>query len=272
MKFLSFKKVLALSLLFLTPSVFSQVLLVSDIDDTLKNSHILDRSEMIANAFRTDNAFKGLALTYKALQHTHPTTHFAYVSNAMELLSKKSHEKFLNENQFPQGTTHFRESLSDKNHKFRTISELIKNENPELILLVGDNGERDVEIYYAITQAFPEKNILTLIHTVYNSKSHDKEKKGMALAPNQIPYVGVIDFSSVLTKYNLLKEQYMMSLATGYMGSFVTEKSENKGSYFIPKWVSCKDFSRFYSVAENQSLIHPFLRTGFDYLFKRCQR
>lgn len=272
MNFKSLQKFLVLFLFLITPLAYSQILLVSDIDDTLKNSHVLDRSEMLANALRTDVAFKGLPLAYKAISLSHPETHFAYVSNALELISKDSHQKFLKENQFPKGTTHFRESLFDQNHKFNTISALIQKENPQYIILVGDNGERDVEIYDAIKKAFPAKNILTIIHVAYNSKAQDREKKGKELATGQLPFVGVIDLLSLLIKNNLISEQHMMSLATGYMGSFITEKSENKGSFFVPKWIQCQDFNRFYSSAENQQNIHPFLRTGFDYLFKRCQR
>lgn len=272
MNFKPLQNLLVALLLFISPLAYSQILLVSDIDDTLKNSHVLDRSEMIANSIRTDVVFKGLPLAYKAISLSHPQIHFAYVSNALEIISKDFHQKFLKDNQFPKGSVHFRESLFDQNHKFNTISALIKKENPEYIILVGDNGERDVEIYDALKKAFPTKNMLTLIHTVYNSKAHDREKKGKALANGQLPFVAVIDFISLLIKNNLISEQHMMSLAAGYMGAFVTEKAENQGAFFVPYWAQCQDFNRFYSSAENQQNIHPFLRTGFDYLFKRCQR
>lgn len=272
MKFKSFQKILALFLFFITPLAYSQILLVSDIDDTLKNSHVLDRSEMLANSLKTDVVFKGLPLAYKAISLSHPETHFAYVSNALELISKDSHTKFLKENQFPKGTIHFRQSLFDQNHKFNTISALIQKEKPAYIILIGDNGERDVEIYAAIKKAFPEKNILSIIHAAYNSKAQDREKKGKELAAGQLPFVGVIDLLSLFAKNNLISENHMMSIATGYMGSFITEKAENKGAFFVPYWIQCQDFNRFYSSSENQQNIHPFLRTGFDYLFKRCQR
>lgn len=265
------KNLLFVLVLLLSLKVHSKILVISDIDDTIKNSHILSPTNKVINAFHTDAAFKGMAMTYTTIQKNNPNTHIAYVSNAIEIISKEAHNKFLISNNFPSGSTHYRARPGDLFHKIRTISTLVEKYQPELTILIGDNGEKDIPIYQQIVTKYPQKQFLTFIHTIYDSGDKVKSSHGQALLKKQIPYVSALDLNFQLYIHNIISENQLLILSTAYIPVFLTEDAKFNGSYFIPEWVQCADFNRFYASDEMSLKIPPLLSPAFKYLFDRCQ-
>lgn len=264
------KSLISLTFIFSFNFSLAQVLVVTDIDDTIKNTHVLDRSEAVYNSFHINNSFKGLPEVYQAIKLAHPESQFAYVSNAIKIISQELHEDFVAKNNYPEGSVILRTNLTDKNHKIRTISKLIENIQPQFLILLGDNGERDIPIYQDVIKKFPQIKTITYIHTTYNSKSQDREEKGQALLANQIPYVTSLDLASHMAAMNIISVSHMLELSQRYSSEMLSERAGKRGSVFIPSWALCPDFYHFYSYKKNQNYIHPALKNVFAFLAKRC--
>ena len=134
----------------------AQIAVISDIDDTIKVSHVLDRSDSVSNAFRTHNVFRGMPQLYQLLASSFPEAEFFYLTNAPRVLMEDSHSRFLRQNQFPRGHLLLRESLSDSEHKIRTIRRILSRPGWRAVILIGDNGERDPQIYAQAVKEFPK--------------------------------------------------------------------------------------------------------------------
>ena len=139
---------------------------VSDIDDTIKISHVLDRKELIRRTFaKPFEAVPGMADAYAAWAKRGVTFH--YVSSSPwhlypALLS------FMRRSGFPDGAFH----LKSVRLKDKTILNLFKSSletKPPAIrrilarfprhhfLLVGDSGEQDPEVYGLIAREHPAR-------------------------------------------------------------------------------------------------------------------
>lgn len=174
---------------FLLNSSKTRRLLISDIDDTVKITGVTDKSEMLENTFFNDFIeVPGMGFKYASLVATQLVDHIYYVSSSpWQLFPSLSH--FLETRQFPQtGNLSLRKLVANEIHtlchfatnsfeyKIETIQRIIQKhlnysctntntytsfptysnygENLEVIL-VGDAGEKDPEIYNQIALMYP---------------------------------------------------------------------------------------------------------------------
>jgi hypothetical protein len=158
----------------------SGVSVISDIDDTIKHSDVLNRKELILNTFYRDleavprptgsEAARAARLTMATVYTTWVTTWDArvhYVSGSPWQLYTLL-DTFIHANDFPEGTFHLRPLRfkdptiflrfalrSPKSHKLETIRSIIDRFPKRCYVLVGDSGESDPEVYRQIAQAYP---------------------------------------------------------------------------------------------------------------------
>ncbi|MBY0316203.1 MAG: DUF2183 domain-containing protein [Bdellovibrionales bacterium] len=152
--------------LFYVHSSHGKVLLVSDIDDTLKVSRAQNLFWNVINAYRSGPSFRGMAELYGMLAQ-HKDVKIVYVTNAHDFFMRQSHSAFLKKHKFPEGDIFFWSQGYKSEHKFATLSELLKDKNYELVILVGDNGKADPMVYKKIETAFPETRFVTFIRDLY---------------------------------------------------------------------------------------------------------
>ncbi len=145
--------------------------IVSDIDDTIKDSAVGDRRELLNNTFLRDfRSVEGMADVYQSWAGTGVSFH--YVSSSPWQLFESL--KAMNEtHQFPSGTMHLRNfRLRDqllkkviirRQGKTTAIKFLMKNLPKRKFVLVGDSGEKDPEIYRKICRRFPGRVSALLI-------------------------------------------------------------------------------------------------------------
>src|SRR5687767_9314818 len=125
--------------LFLSFQVSAKVLVISDIDDTLKIAHVLDLYSKVDNSIAYDNHFLGMDHVFRAM-HATGKVDFAFVSNAPSWVMGVPHGLFLSYNQYPEGPAYLRPySASAATHKVNTISKILEREKPEMVILIGDN-------------------------------------------------------------------------------------------------------------------------------------
>lgn len=151
--------------------------IVSDIDDTIKQSNVRDRRELMLSTFaRPFKPVPGMAATYRELVARDPaSTRIHYVSSSpLQLLPPLG--EFLQANDFPDGSIHLRALTSMRTllraagnssaHKLDTIRALLRDFPQRRFVLVGDSGERDPEIYATLAREFSAQVLAIAIRDV----------------------------------------------------------------------------------------------------------
>ena len=148
---------------------------ISDIDDTIKDSVVLDKKELMANTFlRPCRAIAGMAKQYTKWAEKNVVFH--YVSGSpWQLTPMLTH--FIKEKGFPRGSFHLRmfriydSSLfnlikSPFDQKVRKISAILKRYPQRKFIFVGDSGEADAQVYGEIGRRYPDQLLHIFIRNV----------------------------------------------------------------------------------------------------------
>ncbi|GIL18418.1 MAG: hypothetical protein BroJett040_21690 [Oligoflexia bacterium] len=238
------RNIVALLILFCTLQAPSKTLVVSDIDDTIKISHVLGLADKFLNAPQTSNAFQGMSDLYLYLENKIKPQgiRFVYLSNAPVYLMLGLHLEFLNENGFPKGELLLAPDLSSQeNHKITELRRLLSTDRYDQVLLIGDNGERDVEIYDQIQKEFPGVQFLTFIHQVYFSKS--TQSPGKLLVQRQVGFVTAVDIAQTLAEKGIFQPQDLLMLNELLIMQIARDtQDEDNGRISFPTWMDCRDF------------------------------
>lgn len=137
---------------------------ISDIDDTIKDTQVSPLRQLLANTFlREFRSVDGMSELYQDWARN--GCQFHYVSSSpWQLLDPL--QRLCNQQQFPPGTFHLRTFrlgtdlmrkmlLLRQRGKAIVIHSLLTTFPQRKFLLVGDSGERDPEIYCRAAQRFP---------------------------------------------------------------------------------------------------------------------
>ena len=139
------------------------VSVITDIDDTIKDSSVGNRRALLQNTFLRDfKSVDKMAETYREWEKSGSVFH--YVSASPWQLFE-SLDRYLKEDDFPKGTLHLRNFrlrdqllkkviLHRKGKRF-AIQKLIRNLSARSFILVGDSSEKDPEIYRKVCRKFP---------------------------------------------------------------------------------------------------------------------
>lgn len=231
--------------LFLGLSSNAKTVLVSDIDDTIKISHILDLQDAAAYAIDSDSEFLGMSALYQSLQNENPEMKFYYLSNAPEFLLSGTHTDFLKNKRFPKGKYLPRTNLLSSNHKISSLRKIIQNENPDTLILIGDNGEKDILVYnqIALENANSNLKIIQLIHNVY-STNNQAEEKGLKTMKDQIGFVTSVEAALELNQLGLLSTPQTKKIIN-YVASILVNEPNNKfyGDLAFPYFLKCDRFN-----------------------------
>jgi phosphatidate phosphatase APP1 len=155
---------------------------ISDIDDTVKISNVLNKKELIKNTFlKPYKTTKGMPEYYKELQDDGAFFHYVSASPWQLYPSLKP---FLDDN-YPQGTISLRNFRikdssiikflqSSEEYKIKLIKEIIQRYPKHDFILIGDSGEHDPEVYAKIYNQFKGSNITIMIRAVKGSDISDE--------------------------------------------------------------------------------------------------
>ena len=180
---------------------------ISDIDDTVKQSNVLDKKQLMKNTFLKEfTAVPGMANVYKNWQSQGAAFH--YVSSSPWQLYPALSEFFAHSG-LPQGSMHlklfrlkdssfFNMFDSPEEGKIPTITKLLEAYPHRQFILVGDSGEKDPEIYATIAQRFPKQIKNIYIHDINNSQAR---LNAVFKDLKQIPWLGFKDAKQILPHY-----------------------------------------------------------------------
>lgn len=132
-------------------------IIISDIDDTIKESHILETTgfkQILLSIFKGNyyryEAIPGMPQLYQELNR--PDTLIIYLTSTPFQLAPFL-LKFLRDNRFPEGPV-FPRWLGYRKftHKFRVLSKVLSQVENQRVYLVGDSGEEDLNIYRRVSE------------------------------------------------------------------------------------------------------------------------
>ncbi len=239
-------------------SEHKKVLIISDIDDTLKVSHVLHPLYAAPRIPNYTVRFSGMAQLFQLLSREPNTiTRFAYISNAPKEIAGTTafgdaHLHFLTHNKFPGGVLSLREDLFDKNHKINEIRKQVRIEKPDVIVFVGDNGQRDSEIYLQATRELQHRNIqlVTFIHQVYKTERSMFDgvlfpEIGNKLLTGQVGYVTAVEIALELHQNGILSQQALSWMIEHVAPNIAAEKfyfSDSMNNITFPSFMNCSEF------------------------------
>lgn len=170
--------------------------IISDIDDTIKVSDVLNKTALLRNTFcRPFKSVDGMPALYHHWA-TNSGAQFHYVTASPWQLYQPLAD-FVRSNGFPSGTFHMKEFrikdrsavdlfTSPERYKPGVIEPLLKQFPKREFILVGDSGERDPEIYGAIARKYPKQIRLVLIRDIADAPTPERYEKAFAdLRPAQ---------------------------------------------------------------------------------------
>lgn len=251
--------------IFLINSASAKVIVISDIDDTLKVSHIVSKRGALASAANDDSLFVGMAEIFQMLKMSHRDIEFHYVSLAPKILMYEQHSDFLKENDFPITQLHMNSGImQDPELKQKVIRQVLSEKQPELVLYFGDNGQFDTVVYDQMKKEFPIIPSVTYIREAY-SKLGDSQYPTLA---GQIGFVTSVEVTIDLIFKNLLPPQSYSPIENIVYKRLLRDDSyEQFGPMVFPGWQDCRDFQWIWDLqqtTEKLEVIKSVIR-------QRCQ-
>ena len=162
----------------------STVTIISDIDDSIMVSYTKTKiKRLLTTLFKPSHKRKVIPFTeelYKVYRHNKPR--FFYVSKSESNLFPTI-SNFIRHNSLPEGSLFLTSYLSfsqlinskkDKDFKFNTISYIIENSANQHFVLIGDDSQRDMEIYTRIAHKYKSKLQSIYIRQTQNKSSSQK--------------------------------------------------------------------------------------------------
>lgn len=143
-------------------------LVISDIDDTIKLTQVLERPQLRLNTFcRPFRAVPGMAELYRKWE-SRDGAQFHYLSGSPWQLYGPL-EEFVRRENFPQAGWHLKplrfkdpstvRAFFRTQHEYKTaaIRALMERWRQRPVILVGDTGEQDPEIYAGLARRYPDR-------------------------------------------------------------------------------------------------------------------
>lgn len=234
--FLSLFLILSCAHAQLEMSRHSDTIVISDIDDTIKATQVLSGFiNRVDNSFESDNAFYGMSRLYREIQKS-TSANFYYVSGS-PIFMMSLYNSFLETSGFPLGELRQRLNLLEATYDFkiRMIEDIIARSTPQRLILLGDNGERDSDVYAYIKNKYPQLEVFTFIRYTYPVSLKYK---------NQNSFVSAFDVAWVLGNYEIISNQTVNEIRTQILNQLLLEQSSESDSesVVLPTWQDCKGF------------------------------
>jgi phosphatidate phosphatase APP1 len=174
---------LSLSVLLFSKLGFAKTLVVSDIDDTIKVTDVLNKANAVKNGLFSKKAFSGMNELFNEFNNS--DTIITYVSGSPTVI-KEIVDNFLEDNHFPQkeNLTLKKGKVSTYDYKLAVIRDQIAKMNPDKIILLGDDTEFDPEVYNTISKENKIESIY--IRAVQNRKLPNNAKIINFISPVEI--------------------------------------------------------------------------------------
>jgi hypothetical protein len=264
-----------LFLLFCSNVFGAQLVLISDIDDTIKITGVKD--PRVINYAGREVEFFGMSSLYNHfLCQQGPDDclstggrgvfdkNVVYVTGQPGALHKLG-DKFLRKNTYPypQNILWKDSRQSTLDFKKEIIEKYIKMSPPNnKYILVGDNGEYDPKVYEYIKNKYSDRVLATFIHMIY-LPAGEKHK----LLPGQVAYLTSVDLAVHFFNMKQIKGDDLQKIIDAG-----NKELSNKDHNLLKPWFACKYFRHmnwFPSIQGQSASLELFKKALFE--SKKCQ-
>lgn len=160
--------------------------IISDIDDTIKDSSVGDKKQLLINTFLQDFvAVDGMADFYRDM-NVDDNVAYHYVSSSPIQLYPVLHD-FMVKNGYPLGSMHLREATrwsdivplpnASRSHKTKSIERILQAYPNRKFILIGDSSENDPAIYADFKRRYPDRISGIIIRNVTPQKSAEQTNR-----------------------------------------------------------------------------------------------
>lgn len=160
-----------LALLTLSFSVSAKTIVISDIDDTIKMTGVLNSKISVGyNGIFSKKAFAGMSELYN--EYSKNGLALYYVSGSPKMIDSRI-ESFLSERDFPNPEQRYlKDKISSDTYKFKTesIRTILAQDPTSTVILIGDDTEHDPDVYHDISHEFPGRVEAIYIRAIQNAK------------------------------------------------------------------------------------------------------
>ena len=138
-----------------------------------------------------------------------------------------------------------------------------------MLILIGDNGERDPEVYHQAYMEFSNQvRILTFIHQMYSHhvpfhKLNFLAEVGTSIEKEQVGFVTPIEIAVELHKQNLLSENSYTWMIKNVMPYIIKEgrfKRDGFKPISFPAFKNCSDFVWRWEITPELSPIYDKIK------------
>ncbi|PQO36027.1 DUF2183 domain-containing protein [Bremerella cremea] len=156
---------------------------ISDIDDTVKHTHVSTRKDMLANTFLHEFAtVPGMVELYQKWYEQGAAFHYVTSSpwQLFEPLSDLFHQKGLPGGSFHMKSVRFRDPtvlqlfIARRWGKRKAIKQILRTFPKRKFVMVGDSGEKDPETYGVMARRYPDQILKIFIRDLGGKKSNDQ--------------------------------------------------------------------------------------------------
>ncbi len=149
--------------------------IISDIDDTIKHTQMLDSWQMLLNSLvRPFRPVEGMAAVYRQAAEAGLVVHYVSASPWQLFVPL---EEFRQKEGFPPGTFHLHHVRFDpgalvemfsgpKDFKITQITQILKHFPHRRFILIGDSGQQDPEVYGELARQYPQQVVGIYIRRV----------------------------------------------------------------------------------------------------------
>lgn len=227
------KHLLLSFVLFVSFTANAKTLVVVDVDDTLRVTNRLYGSytEQLDNVLDMEMPFSGMKELMLAFNGQDASIY--YLTAAIDPFNELG-LAFLEHNLFPQ-RSHFIYKpwwADTEDYKVSEVLNLIQKENPDTIILIGDNGEKDPAAYGRIQSMFPHTQVF--IHHLY------KGGYSAEIPSQQVGYVTTAEVAAYLEErgvFTTYQSHYVMRAVQSDLHS----NSMLKHYLVLPYWSDITD-------------------------------
>ena len=167
-------KIKLLSFLFIvgfTINVSAKTILISDIDDTIKMTGVLNNKLSVSyKGIFGKKAFAGMSELYN--EYDRQDVGIYYVSGSPQMIDCRI-ESFLVKTDFPEvDQRYLKDKVSSDTYDFKikSIKSILADNPNSTVILVGDDTQHDPEVYHDISSQFPDRVEAIYIRTILNKK------------------------------------------------------------------------------------------------------
>lgn len=145
----------------------SALIIISDLDDTIKVSNTRDMSALTYNALFSSKSFAGMPELMNEMRSY--TNDLYFVSASPKLVNRRIQRFFRKNNLVVSGfyTRSLRDLGDKEKFKMMAISDVMDNTDEDVIL-IGDDSEHDEKIYDQVKAKYPNRVEAIYIHNVFN--------------------------------------------------------------------------------------------------------